>query len=242
MAYAYLRERHTSIFSMRKELEHIAIVMDGNRRDAKQKGLATAEGHLAGAKRIEPLVARAGELGVPHLSFYAFSTENWGRPEDELKGIMGVFQTMLEGDTPQRMKENGVKMNILGDYASFPSNIVKGIEKIQKESEDNDRITVNFALGYGGRAEIVRAVNMLLSEGVTKVDEKLLSNKLYTAGQPDVDLFIRPGGEQRTSGFLLWQSPYAELYFTDILWPNFTPEELDKAVEWYKSRDRRFGK
>lgn len=222
--------------------EHVALTMDGNRRWAESHGVSTYEGHLAGAKRIEPIVEEAAKSGISYLSFYSFSTENWSRPEQEKDHIMNVFREMLRSPIPKRLKENGVKVNIIGDYGRFPSDIVTEIESIQDTSDTNNQLTVNFALGYGGKDEVVRATNKLLELGVSRVTPELLNSYLDTAGQPDVDLLIRTGGQQRTSGFLMWQSVYAELFFTPTLWPDFTPRKFQEALEWYDSEKRRFGK
>lgn len=222
--------------------KHVGIIMDGNRRWAEAKELTTFEGHLAGAQRIEPIVEQAGETGISHLSLYSFSTENWKRGEDEKANIMRVFRQMLHDPVVNRFKEQGVRVKILGDYGKFPSDIISDIEALQEGSEANNRLTVNFALGYGGKDEVIRATNKLLDLGVKHVTPELLEEQLDTAGQPDVDLMIRTGGQRRLSGFLLWQSPYAELYFTDTLWPDITKEEFNDAVEWYGQQHRRFGK
>lgn len=225
-----------------KTPEHVAITMDGNRRWAQMHGLSTYEGHLAGAQRIEPVVEEAGKTGISHLSFYSFSTENWNRPDQEKIHLMNVFREMLRSPIPKRLQESGVKVKILGDYGRFPSDIIEDIEEIEKKSETNNQLTVNFALGYGGQDEVVRSVNRLIELGVTEITPELIANHLDTAGQPDVDLMIRTGGQQRTSGFLMWQSVYAELFFTQTLWPDFTVQEFHRAVTWYDPETRRFGK
>ncbi len=225
-----------------KNLEHVSITMDGNRRWAEERGLSTFEGHLAGAQRIEPIVEEAAKEGISHLSLFAFSTENWGRPEEEKKNIMEVFRHMLKDPVVDRFKEQGVRVKILGDYGKFPSDIVEDIEDLQENSETNNRITVNFALGYGGHDSVVRAVNKLIEKGVTHVTPELLESQMDTAGLPKVDLSIRPGGELRTSGFMMWESVYSELYFTDVLWPNFTPLDFQNALSEYHTRVRRMGK
>lgn len=225
-----------------KSPEHVAITMDGNRRWAEKRGLTTHEGHFAGAQRIEPIVEEAAKEGISHLSLYAFSTENWDRPDEEKGHIMSVFRHMLKDPVVDRFKEQGIRVKILGDYGKFPSDIVEDIEDLQTDSEANNRITVNFALGYGGHDEVIRATNKLIEQGVTHITPELLESQLDTAGQPPVDLMIRTGGAQRTSGFLMWESTYAELYFTDILWPDFTPHDFQDAITWYDPANRRFGR
>lgn len=225
-----------------RKLEHVGIIMDGNRRWAKERGLTTFEGHLAGAMRIEPVVQEAAKEDIGHLSLYAFSTENWNRPDEEKSNIINVFRQMLKDPVVDRFKEQGVRVKVLGDYEKFPSDIVENIEALQEESKTNERIIVNFALGYGGRDEIVRATNKAITAGHTEMTEEIIANFLDTAGQPDVDLLIRTGGEHRTSNFLPWQTVYAEQYYVDPLWPDFGPEDFDNALNWYKNVDRRFGK
>jgi undecaprenyl diphosphate synthase len=227
---------------MNNKIQHIGIIMDGNRRWAKERNLSIEKGHEEGARRIEPLVEYAAKHEIKYLTFYSFSTENWKRDPIEVKMLMHVFRKMLHDPVVERMQENGVKVNILGKYEIFPEDIVKRIEQIHEQSKINDRITVNFALNYGGRDEILQAVKALLRERPKELTVQIFSNYLYTAGQPDPDIIIRTGGQQRLSGFLMWQSEYAELYFTSTLWPDFTPEEFQKALDWYQNQERRFGK
>lgn len=226
---------------MNNSLKHIGIIMDGNRRFAKQHGLPVEKGHEMGARCIEPLVEKAVEKGVKYLTFYSFSTENWKRNPLEVQKILQVFRDMLNDSAVSRLQEKGVKVSVIGNYTSFPHDIVKRVDEIREDSKENKIITVNFALNYGGRNEIIRAIEKLQEKG-HKVNEDTLSASLDTAGQPDPELIIRTGGEQRLSNFLTWQSVYSELYFTDVLWPEFTPEELVKAIDWYEDRERRFGK
>ncbi len=221
--------------------QHIGIIMDGNRRWAKAKGLEISEGHEQGAKCIEPLVEAAAKNGVKYITFYSFSTENWKRNPLEVQKIISIFRKMLHDPAVDRLQEKGVRVNIIGNYTAFPQDIVERVEEIHEMSKDNSTITANFALNYGGRDEIIRAVSCLMEKG-EKVTEKGISELLDTSGQPDPDLIIRTGGEQRLSNFLTWQSVYSELYFTDVLWPDYTPEELQVAIDWYTDRERRFGK
>jgi len=233
-----------------KNPEHVGIIMDGNRRWAEERDLTTFEGHLAGAQRIEPIVEEAAKEGISHLSLYAFSTENWERSKEEKENLMKVFSHMLHDPVVDRFIDQGVRVKILGDYGNdsndddhkFPNEIVTAIEALEAASETNDLITVNFALGYGGQDEVVRAANKLIQQGVTHITPELIESQLDTAGQPPVDLMIRTGGVQRTSGFLMWESVYSELYFTDILWPDFTPLNFQGALKSYDPENRRFGK
>jgi len=212
---------------------HIAIIMDGNRRWAKKRGLAAVAGHaFAVDSVVEQLIERAGELGVKYLTLWAFSTENWGREKDEVEGIMSLFRKALMTKV-QKFIEKGARLRMIGDISRFAPDIQEGMKKAMKASEQNTKIMVTFALNYGGRDEIKRAVE---KGGVD------FEKYLDTAGMPDPDLIIRTGGEQRLSGFLMWQSAYSELYFTETLFPDFGPKELDTAIEEYQGRQRRFGK
>lgn len=221
---------------------HLGIIMDGNRRWAKERGLSVEKGHEEGARRIEPLVDYAAKHGISYLTFYSFSTENWNRDPLEVKLLMEVFRKMLHDPVVDRLKANGVRVNIIGDYVKFPKDIVEKIEDIHEDSSLNDRITVNFALNYGGREEILNATRFLMAHPVSALSADSFAEHLYTNEQPDPDLIIRTGGQHRLSGFLMWQSAYSELYFTDTLWPDFTPEQFQKALDWYQEQERRFGK
>ena len=221
---------------------HIAFIMDGNRRWAKQHKLSLFFGHENGAKRLEPLVEEGLEKGISHMTFWAFSTENWQRPDKEVRDILEVFRRALKDPMVKRLQEKKVRVNVIGDLTPFPEDIKQDVLKILEDSKNNDRMTVNIALNYGGRAEILKAVQTLLDSKQTSVTEEAFSGLLYTAGQPDPDFIIRTGGERRLSGYLPWQAVYAELYFTPTLWPDFTPEELEKALEDFENRQRRFGK
>lgn len=212
---------------------HIAIIMDGNRRWAKAKGLPVIAGHAyAVEKTVEELIERAGELGVEYLTLWAFSTENWGRAEDEVTGVMNLFRKALQNKVGKFI-EKGARLRLIGDMSRFSSDIQEGMKRAMLASEKNTKITVAFALNYGGRDEIKRAV---------QVGGADFEKNLDTYEMPDPDLIIRTGGEQRTSGFLMWSGAYAEWYFTDLLFPDFTPEKLDLAIEEYQNRQRRFGK
>lgn len=223
--------------------KHIAMIMDGNRRWAANKGLGAVDGHRAAAEQaIEPIVDRAIELGIKYLTFWAFSTENWRRDKEELEGLFSVFRDAL-GQKIERLHKKGVRVQILGDVTKFPEDIAKKALEGVKMTAQNDKINVNFALNYGGRPEILEAVKQILKDNIPPegLTEEVFSSYLYTSGMPDPDLVIRTGGEERVSGFMPWQAVYAELYFTPVLWPDFSPLELDKAIEDFVSRTRRFG-
>ena len=228
---------------MEDPLQHLAIIMDGNRRWARARGLDPVKGHEQAAKNaVEPLIERCVELGISYVTFWAFSTENWKRDKEELKGLFDVYRFAL-GSLAIRFIKRGARLRILGDITRFPEDIAKkSLEMISKSSK-NHKITVTFALNYGGRDEILRAVKKIINEKIPaeKVDETVFSAHLDTAGIPDPDLIIRTGGEKRLSGYLPWQSVYAELLFTPTLFPDFTPDQLDLAIADFKLRDRRFG-
>jgi undecaprenyl diphosphate synthase len=227
--------------------KHVAIIMDGNRRWARARGLPVIMGHKKVVEtRVEELIDHAGHLGIRFITFWAFSTENWERPQDEVKGVMGLFRLALE-KYAERMIKKGARLKIIGDLSKFDKDIREGMEKFRTMSEKNDKITVTFALNYGGRDEIVRAMKRMVAQQTVNseqwtVTEQKFETYLDTAGMPDPDLIIRTGGEQRLSGFLLWQSEYSEFYFTEMLMPDFGAKELDEALEEYGRRERRRGR
>ena len=224
--------------------KHIAIIMDGNRRWATARSLSINDGHKAGAQNLEKIVQHCKEIGITHLTVYALSTENWHkRSVNEVKGIFNLLLKIVK-EKRQEYKKSGIKFFVLGNFQAFPLKVRKAIKKIVDMILDQERLKFNVALNYGGRDEIVTAIKNIIKDGVkpSQVNEELVSKYLYTTGQPDPDLVIRPGGEFRLSNFLLWQTSYAELYFTDILWPDFGPKQLDNAIIWYQQRHRRMGK
>ena len=225
--------------------KHVAIIMDGNRRWAKKQGLAAVAGHQYATDHVvENLIERAGELGVQYLTLWAFSTENWGREKTEVDGIMNMFRNALVTKV-KKFIEQGARLRMIGDMSRFSLDIQEGMKKAMAASEKNDKITVTFALNYGGRDEILRAIRRGIQDSRFKIqdlNEETFSSLLDTAGTPDPDLIIRTGGEQRMSGFLMWQAAYAEYYFTETLFPEFTPEKFDAAIEDFQKRQRRFGK
>jgi undecaprenyl diphosphate synthase len=226
--------------------KHVAIIMDGNRRWAKKRGLPAIAGHAEAVDHtVETLIERAGELGVKYLTLWAFSTENWGREATEVTGLMNLFRKALMTKV-ERFITQGARLQLIGDMSRFAPDIQDGMKQAVAASEHNDKITVTFALNYGGRDEIVRAVVRCMNQDsrfkIQELDQDVFACYLDTAGMPDPDLIIRTGGEQRLSGFLLWQAAYSELLFVDTLFPDFGPAELDAAIENYQGRQRRFGK
>lgn len=225
---------------------HVAIIMDGNGRWAKQRGLSRTAGHAAGAETFRTIATYAKEIGLEYLTVYAFSTENWKRPASEVEAIMGLLKKYLL-EAIDQMERDRVKMAFFGDLTPLTPELQALCQRTREISTHYEGCQVNICLNYGGRDEITRAVRALAAECVREgrdpdsITEEDISNRLYSAGVPDPDLIIRPSGEIRTSNFLLWQSAYSEYYFTDVLWPDFTKEELLKAISAYQKRSRRFG-
>jgi undecaprenyl diphosphate synthase len=225
---------------------HLGIIMDGNGRWAKMHGLPRTAGHAAGAKVFKTIVRYCSRIGVEYLTVYAFSTENWKRPHDEVLALMGLFKEYLRDALTNFLDEN-VQVRFLGDTSVFDPQLRQLIEDITRVSANRTGMVLNIALNYGGRAEIARAVQLLaedVRQGLLRpedIDEAAISARLYTAGQPDPDLIIRPSGEKRLSNFLLWQSAYAEYLALDVLWPDFTVDDLEHAFDLYAARNRRFG-
>lgn len=224
--------------------QHVAIIMDGNRRWARQHGLSETKGHEKGADALENLIEPAAKMGIKTLTVYALSTENI--KERAKREVSGLFHLIKWGfkNKMKKLSEKGVRVNVLGELEGLPGSIRKVIEDLKKVYIKNEAIEVNVALNYGGKKEIVEAIKDLVKEGidVNKINDELISKHLYTSGQKDPDLVIRTGGHIRLSNFLLWQTAYSELYFTKVLWPDFTPEELKKAIKWYQDQKRNFGK
>ena len=220
---------------------HIAIIMDGNGRWAKKRGLPRTAGHAAGAEVFRKIATYCKDIGIQYFTVYAFSTENWKRPQDEVDAIMKLLEKFL-AEALSDMEKNRVKVKFLGDLSALSEPLQKLIAETEKVSERYEGVQVNLCVNYGGRDELVRGVNAWIKEHPgEEVSEELLGNYLYTKGIPDPDLIIRPSGEYRISNFLMWQSAYSEFYFTDVLWPDFTTEDMDKAIIAYQGRDRRFG-
>jgi len=243
-----------AIFTKKKDTEkqlpevlpqHVGFIMDGNGRWAKKRGLPRPFGHREGAKTFRKIVRHCKDIGIKHISFYAFSTENWQRPQEEVDAIMKLFSDYL--DDVQELLTEKTRMVFLGDKAMFPDYLREKMEKTEAETAVYDEMILFLAVNYGGRDELAHSAR-LIAEKVQKgelspedITEQTVADGLYTAGYPDVDLVIRPSGELRLSNFLIWQCAYAEYYFTDILWPDFSPDDLDDALIEYGRRNRRFG-
>ena len=219
--------------------KHIAIIMDGNGRWATKRNKPRVFGHNEGMKRVVDVVENSLNIGIKYLSLYAFSTENWKRPQKEIDFLMQILIKYID-DQLNKLVTQGVKINILGDISVLPEKVIQKIEYALDSTKDNDKLILNIAINYGSRQEILKAVNTAIEDGEILTDDEF-SNLLYTRNQPDVDLLIRPGGEKRLSNFLLYQMSYAELYFSDIYWPDFKLESLIDAIYWYQNRNRRFG-
>jgi len=226
--------------------QHIAIIMDGNGRWAKQKRMPRNYGHMQGSKRVEDICRAAHELGVKYLTIYAFSTENWSRPADEVKALMRILRDYLK-ESVKKASENNMRVRVIGDRERLDEDIRASIEHLEEVSAGNTGLNFQIALNYGGRDEMLRAIRRIAAEckdgqlSVEDIDEKLFSSYLDTADIPEPDFMIRTSGEQRLSNFLLWQTAYSEFYFPEVLWPDFDKKELKKAIEEYTKRDRRFG-
>ena len=218
---------------------HIAIIMDGNGRWAEKRGLPRTFGHKEGADALRKIITYAGKIGVKYLTVYAFSTENWKRSKDEIDALMFLFKTYLKNEEKNIMKNN-VRFLVSGRKNGVSSSLLEAIKKLEDKRRDNTGLTLNIAFNYGGRAEIIDAINSILKSGADNINEEDFSKYLYN-DIPDPELLIRTSGEFRISNFLLWQIAYSEIYITKALWPDFDEKELDKAIQSYNERDRRFG-
>ncbi|AUW93692.1 MAG: isoprenyl transferase [Sulfobacillus thermosulfidooxidans] len=243
--------RHDALVNRQELIEsgnvprHIAIIMDGNGRWARQKGLTRAEGHRQGVKALKPIVKECAAIGVDVLTVYAFSTENWSRPQNEIDALMALLVEFLRSET-EELKAEGVCIRTIGNISGLPELAQRAIQTAMAATAQQTRMVLNLALNYGGRDEIVRAINRWIQDNRSLTDNVLLTapamaSYLDTAGLPDPDLLIRSSGEMRISNFLLWQLAYAEIYVTETLWPDFDPAELHKAIHAYQQRVRRFG-
>lgn len=225
---------------------HVAIIMDGNGRWAAARSLPRVMGHKAGIEAVRRSLQSAIEAGVPYLTLYGFSSENWKRPNDEVQDLMGLLRLYLQGELAQLHKEQ-VRLRIIGDRSRFEKDIIALIEKAEQLTAHNTRLNLTVALSYGGRQEMVRAVQLIAEQAragtmeVASISEATVSNELYTKDIPDPDLIIRTSGEKRISNFLLWQSAYAEFVFLDTLWPDFTAEDMNRALDEFNKRERRYG-
>jgi undecaprenyl diphosphate synthase len=222
---------------------HVAIIMDGNRRWARQHGLAELDGHAAGVEAIRTLLRHAVQRRVPVVTVYAFSRENWARSDDEVRGLFALLEQAIRSETAE-LKTQGVRIRLLGRLDELPDDTRRSIGEALEETAAGDRLLLNVAFNYAGRTELVDAVRRIVASGrpAESIDESAIADELYTAGLPDPDLVIRTGGEQRLSNFLIWQAAYAELYTTEVLWPDFGADAFDAALLEFASRTRRFGR
>lgn len=226
--------------------QHVAIIMDGNGRWAKRRGKERVEGHIEGVQRLRDAIKASARWGVRYLTVYAFSTENWGRPEAEVNAIMELFCKSVINESPE-LQQQGVRVQVMGDRAGFSEKVLAYIDRIESETDAGERLTLVLAFNYSSRSELTKAVQQIATEvvegrlAVDEIDSQTVADHLLSAGVPDPDLLIRTSGECRLSNFLLWQVAYSEFYFTEVLWPDFTEEEFDRAIESYMHRDRRFG-
>lgn len=223
--------------------KHLGFILDGNRRWAKKRGLPTLEGHRLGMKRVEELIENCIERGIKHVTVFAFSTENWQRPQEEVDYLMDLFRIMFQ-KTTKKLQKQGVRFVVAGRVEDFAPDLQESMKRVMEETKDNDVLTFNMAASYGGRAEILDVTRRIVADGLkpAEITEDKFVQYLYEAGQPDLDMIVRTSGEQRISGFMLWQAAYSEFYFPEIAWPDFDAKELDKVIEEYNKRERRFGK
>jgi len=222
--------------------EHVAFIMDGNGRWAEKRGLPRMEGHRAGLEATRAVIRYLGEYNIKYVTLYSFSTENWNRPRKEVNGLLKLMESSIDKEVKE-MHKQGVRIRHLGHLDRLPPHLAQAIEKAVALTGNNTGMTLSLAYDYGGRTEILDAVRKITADGIPPedIDEKLFGSYLYTAGLPEVDLVVRTGGEMRISNFLLWQSAYSEYYFTSVLWPDLNKKEVDKALESFSRRQRRFG-
>ena len=220
--------------------KHIAFIIDGNGRWAKEKGLTRSMGHRAGFKTLEKIIKECFyTYGIPHVSIYAFSTENWNRPQKEVDYLIKIFRTYMGKSFKTSYPE--ARLNVMGDYTKFPEDVAENARTTMEETKHNTKFTLNLGVNYSGRDELVYAVNNIISEGITEVDKDIIDAHLYTGGQPPLDFLVRTSGENRVSNFMLWQIAYAEFYFPKTYWPAFSKKDLHEALKVFESRNRRFG-
>ena len=224
--------------------QHVAIIMDGNGRWARNRALPRAEGHMAGIESVRDIVTTTRELEIPYLTLYAFSKENWTRPKEEVEALLALLAVYLQKELPTMMKED-IRFRSIGDISDLPADLQEQLNGVSRETEKNKSMLLNIALSYSGREEILRATRLIAEDlargSITDIDERLFGTYLYTAGMPDPDLLIRTSGEIRLSNFLLWQLAYTEIYVTDVLWPDFRREAYLRALSDFAGRKRRFG-
>ncbi|WP_251359468.1 polyprenyl diphosphate synthase [Kangiella sp. TOML190] len=223
-----------------ESLQHIAIIMDGNGRWAQKRGKKRVMGHKAGMERAREMAEYCGEQGIKVLTLFVFSSENWKRPPEEVSFLMDLFATSLKNES-KKLHKNNVKLIVIGDKSGFDKRLQKAIDKAEDLTKDNDGLLLQIAANYGGRWDIAQAATQLAQAGITEISEEMLSDKMVTAGINEPDLMIRTGGEKRISNFLIWQTAYSELYFSDALWPDFDSLELQTAIDDFAKRQRRFG-
>ena len=220
--------------------QHIAFIIDGNGRWAKRRGLPRSAGHKVGFETLKKTINNVYDLGIKAMSVYAFSTENWNRPKEEVDGIIALVETIFDGDL-LNLKERGIKFQIMGDYSVFPEGLVEKCSQLIEDTKDNDKMILNLGINYGGKDELIRGINNLIAEGKTEITKEDIDGSLYTANMPPLDFCVRTSGEQRISNFMLWQIAYSELYFPKVMWPSFNKKHLLKALKVYQKRNRRFG-
>ena len=226
---------------------HIAIILDGNRRYARKKGMQPWKGHNFGAKKVEDMLKWCRDLGIKELTLYSFSMDNFKRPEKEKKAIFRLFKKNFERlEKDERLMKNGIKVNFIGRIGMFPKDIQEKMHSLMGKTKENEKFKVNFAMAYSGKAEITDSIKKITQKinnkeiNINDINESLIKNNLYLSSEPDI--FIRPGGEKRLSDFLIWQSAYSELFFVDKLWPEFTKQDLVDIIKEFRQRERRFGK
>lgn len=236
-----LFKKRKTVAADRKIPEHIAIIMDGNGRWAKNRGLPRTAGHAAGSKKFKEIARYCNKIGVKYLTVYAFSTENWRRPKEEVDTIMNIFRDYLKDST--NFKKENIMLKFIGDRSGMPEDIAELMAKAEFDSKDATGLRVYMAINYGGRDELVHAVRDIIGEGISASDitEEVISSHIYTKDYPDPELIIRPSGEYRLSNFLIWQAAYSEFWFSNVLWPDFTPNDLERAIDDFNMRNRRFG-
>ncbi|KXL53192.1 ditrans,polycis-undecaprenyl-diphosphate synthase ((2E,6E)-farnesyl-diphosphate specific) [Anaerotignum neopropionicum] len=242
----FQKKREVLLIDSSRLPKHIAIVMDGNGRWAAKRALPKKAGHKAGAEAFERLITDAKEIGIEHITVYAFSTENWRRSEEEVAAIMDLMRYYLKNSFQRFLKDN-VRMHIIGDISRLDEDIQEQIREVEEKSKAKDGMTVHIALNYGGRDELRRGITQIAEKvaigelSPQEITEEIIAAQLDTAGVPDPELVIRTSGEERISNFLLWQIAYSEFYFTDVLWPDFGKKDLEEAIYYYQNRERRFG-
>lgn len=234
-------KKKVKIDTERKLPEHIAIIMDGNGRWAKNRGLPRTAGHAAGSKKFKEIARYCNKIGIKYLTVYAFSTENWKRPKEEVDAIMNIFRDYLRDSA--NFKSENIMLKFIGDRNGMPDDINTLMDQAEFDSKDATGLRVYMAINYGGRDELVHAVRDIVNEGISaeEITEDTISKRIYTKDYPDPELIIRPSGEYRLSNFLIWQSAYSEFWFSNVLWPDFTPDDLERAIDDYNNRNRRFG-